>query len=95
MPIKWSTFVSLSVHVASGMSEMITDNAKKHILFCRNIETLLPLQQQLTLYMYTSLPPEGNIFTLSLILSFRDRQNWDEFVETPMASTHLHINICV
>jgi len=61
-----------------------TQKTKQHLEICRNIETLLALDQQLTLYMYCTRVCRTYceeikyhamfILTLSLILRFQDGQ---------------------
>ena len=54
--LKQSTLISLSTHNASGIVEIIQIKpSKKHLKIYRNIEHLLPLEKQLTLFMYTCL----------------------------------------
>jgi hypothetical protein len=76
LPLKRSTFLSVSAHNATAMAEIILKNPPKKFDFCRNIDTLLALQQQLTLYMYTCMSdglrrekdPSMFILTMTLIL---------------------------
>ena len=51
MPIEWNTF--FSCYYFSNCSNCTENSSKKYSENCRNIEMLLALWQQLTLYMYT------------------------------------------
>jgi len=54
--LKRAKFISLSTHNASRMFEIIPKKPSKiHLRICCNIEPLLPLQTQMSLYMYTCL----------------------------------------
>ena len=55
IPLKWNTFISLSAHDASAMAETVPKTLNKHSEICRKFETLIALEQQLTVYIYTCL----------------------------------------